>query len=234
MHHKNCWYRSVCSQAPQECSPTCIRYAEMLNLLQLSNLPEKRWCPVGLVPGKDRKAFLRLAEIKLNIQEHIANGSNLYLYSQSFGNGKTSWAIKLMLSYFDKIWAGNCFRRRGVFVAVPEFLDRNRQEISRPDNFYVQLREDMLTCDLVIWDDVSSIKLTDYGHSMFLNYLDARVLNEKANIFTGNVDQQQMYGLLGGRLTSRIWNTSEVIQFVDQDKRGIEYEKNQDKRKELI
>lgn len=221
MHPDSCWYREVCSKAPEECSPTCLRYAEMLSLLELSNLPEKKWFPTGLYAGRDKNAFLDLAAIKSDIYNWVSEGNNLYIYSKHFGNGKTSWAIKLMLAYFNQVWAGNCFRRRGVFVSVPEFLDRNRQEINNPDSEYAQLREDMLSCDLVVWDDISSIKLTDYGHSMFLNYLDARILNECSNIFTGNVDEDQMYQLLGGRITSRIWNSSEVIVLVDEDKRGI-------------
>ena len=223
MHPRDCWYKEVCSQAPYDCGHACIRYAEMLNLMELSNLPEKRWFPVGLVPGRDLEAFKRLAEIKNDILNWVQEGNGLYLYSESFGNGKTSWSIKLMLAYFNKVWPGNCFRRRGIFVSVPEFLDRNKEVISRPDETFLKLREDMIGCDLVIWDDISSTKLTDYGHSMLLNYLDARIGEQKSNIFTGNVDQEQMYSLLGGRLTSRIWNNSEVIHLVDQDKRGIRY-----------
>ncbi len=221
MTPQDCWYKETCSQAPSECSASCIRYAEMLYLVQSSNLPEKKWIPPKLIAGQDLEAFKRLAQIKSSIKDWVSKGNNLYIYSTNFGNGKTSWAIKLLLAYFNQIWPGNCFRRRGIFISVPDFLIKNRELINKSDPYYIQLRQDMLTCDVVVWDDISSIRLTDFGHEMMLNILDARVLGGLSNIFTGNVDEQQMYALVGGRLTSRIWNTSEIIQLVDQDKRGL-------------
>jgi DNA replication protein DnaC len=195
----------------------------MLSLVQQSNIPPSKWVPLKLRPGKDRLAFIRLQEIKDDIENWTKSGGNLYIYSDTFGNGKTSWAIKLMLAYFNKIWAGNGFRRRGIFVSVPEFIDRNREIINNRDEEFVKIREDLLKCDLVIWDDISSIKLTDFNHATLFNYIDARMLANKANIFTGNVDYEGMMKNLGGRLASRIWNGSEIVQFVDQDKRGVYY-----------
>lgn len=221
MTHRECWYLDVCKKAPHECRETCIRYIEMKTLLELSNLPEAKWFPIPLIPGCDREAFIRLKEIKNNIEEWVKSGNNLYIYSYNFGNGKTSWAIKLMLAYFNAIWAGNGFRRRGVFVSVPEFVDRSREVLNNRDPEFIQLREDLITCDLVIWDDISSIKLTDFNHSLLLNYIDARMLAHRSNIFTGNADYTLMEEYLGGRLSSRIWNASEVIEFRDADKRGI-------------
>lgn len=221
MRPEECWYLGVCPKAPQGCSNTCLRYIEMLNLVQQSNIPPSKWIPLKLRPGKDRLAFIRLQEIKDDIENWTKSGGSLYIYSEAFGNGKTSWAIKLMLAYFNEVWAGNGFRRRGVFVSVPEFTDRNREIINNRDEEFVKLREDILECDLVVWDDLTSIKLTDFNHAVLFNYIDARVLANKANIFTGNVDYEGMVKNLGGRLASRVWNASELIQFVDPDKRGV-------------
>lgn len=221
MRVEECWYLGTCPKSPNDCSETCIRYAEMLNLVQQSNIPESKWFPLKLRPGVDRDKFLRLQEIKDNIEEWVKSGKSLYIYSDTFGNGKTSWSIKLMLAYFNAIWAGNGFRTRGVFVSVPEFVDRGREVINNRDENFVKIREDIINCDLVIWDDITSIKLTDFNHSLLLNYIDARVLANKANIFTGNVDYYGMDKNLGGRLASRVWNGSEVIQFTDGDKRGV-------------
>lgn len=194
---------------------------EMMFLMEESNLPEARRRPIKLLAGKDRESFIQLSKIKSNIREWVQQGNNLYIYSPNFGNGKTSWSIKLLLAYFNSIWAGNGFRRRGIFISVPEFLDRNREVISNRDEEFIKLRNDMLRCDLVIWDDMTSTKLTDFNHSMLLNYIDARVLSNKSNIFTGNSDYALMSEYLGGRLASRIWNASEVVEFVDADKRGL-------------
>lgn len=221
MDVKNCWYREVCPLCPDRCHYNCLRYAEMLNLVQQSNIPESKWVPIGLRPGVDRNAFLQLQEIKKNIKSWVKDGNNLYIYSDNCGNGKTSWAIKLMLAYFNEIWAGNGFRRRGMFFSVAEFLDRSRELMNNRDEEFVKLRQDIVNCDLIIWDDISSTKLTDFNHSLLLNFIDARVLANKANIFTGNVDYEGMVKNLGGRLSSRVWNNSKIIQFVDQDKRGV-------------
>lgn len=221
MRVEDCWYLGVCPKAPDDCGITCLRYIEMLTLVQKSNIPEAKWFPLKLRPGCDREAFVKLQFIKEDIKNWVEDGSSLYIYSDTFGNGKTSWAIKLMLAYFNKVWAGNGFRCRGVFVSVPEFMDRNRETINNRDEQFVKLREDILNCDLVIWDDITSIKLTDYNHAMLLNYIDARVLANRANIFTGNVNYDGMVKNLGGRLSSRVWNASQVVQFLDSDKRGI-------------
>lgn len=221
MDSKNCWYRGVCSQAPGKCSNTCVRFIEMATLCRLSNIPESKWRPVQLTAGDDYDEFIRLKEIKYDIENWVKTGNSLYLFSDNFGNGKTSWSIKLMLAYFNAVWAGNGFRRRGVFVSVPEFLDRNRETINNRDEAFVELRQDILSCDLVVWDDITSTKLSEFNHAMLLNYIDARALAGKSNIYTGNVDEEGMVQYLGGRLTSRIWNTSEVIQFYDVDKRRI-------------
>lgn len=221
MKVEECWYLGVCPKSPQGCSETCLRYVEMLNLVQKSNIPESKWIPLKLRPGSDRDAFVRLQEIKEDIKSWTQTGNSLYIYSDFFGNGKTSWAIKLMLAYFNEIWAGNGFRRRGVFISVPEFMDRNREIINNRDDAFIDLRDSIIDCDMVIWDDITSTKLTDFNHSLLLNYIDARVLANKSNIFTGNVDYSGMVKNLGGRLSSRIWNASEVIEFIDHDKRGV-------------
>ena len=221
MDVSKCWYKNSCNLYPEECGRGCLRFIEMESLVMQSNLPEKRWFVQNLNAQKDTRIFEDLMSIKQNIREWVNEGRNLYLYSRNFGNGKTSWAVRLMLSYFNEIWAGNGFRRRGIFISVPEFLDRNREVIGNRDPEYLKLREDLIHCDLVIWDDIAATKLTDYNHTMLLNYIDARVFAGKSNIFTGNLNFDQMKEYLGGRLASRVWNTSEVVEFKDKDKRGL-------------
>lgn len=221
MKVEQCWYKEVCPKCPSSCSETCLRYIEMLNLVQQSNIPEAKWVPLKLRPGKDKDAFVRLRDIKNGIEPWVKNGNNLYIFSNTCGNGKTSWSIKLMLAYFNEVWAGNGFRRRGIFLSVPEVMDRSREIINNRDEEFVKLRQDIIDCDLVIWDDITSTKLTDFNHGLLLNFIDARVLANKANIFTGNVDYSGLVKSLGTRLASRIWNASEVVEFVDQDKRGV-------------
>ena len=221
LKQKDCWYREVCSEAPHGCTATCVRFAEMLNLMQMSNLPKYMWFPQSLYADRDLAAFRQLKTIKDDIKNWVKGGNSLYLYSRSFGNGKTSWAVKLMLAYFNQIWRGNCFRTRGIFISVPEFFDRERLRMNNQDDEFIRIRDSLLDADLVIWDDVSVVKMTDYASATFFNFIDARVLSGKANIFTGNLNQEKLQEFVGGRLASRIWNTSQVIEFVDEDKRGI-------------
>lgn len=214
-----CWYESVCPKIDSNCKTGCIRYLEMLHLLENSNIPKSRWFPVTLSPDEcDYTAFCDLADIKDTITTFVDKGSNLYIYSTKTGNGKTTWSIKLMLKYFNDIWAGNGFKCRGLFIHVPTFLTRMKN-FNVLDEEFDRIKSELPNVDLVIWDDIASTDLSSYDHSQLLTYIDQRVLSEKSNIFTGNLDNPEITKALGIRLASRVWNSSTRIELKGRDKR---------------
>lgn len=222
--YKDCWYRGVCKKYTRNevnCK-CCPKFIEMRAMLNQSNLPEKKWNPQNLLPLDDSTSYSELITIKNDIKNWVENGRNLYMYSKTCGNGKTSWAIKLMQSYFDKVWVGNGLECRGLFISVPNFLLKNKEIISKTDEDFINLKNRLNEVDIVIWDDIAVSKLTEYEHSLLLAYIDTRILNEKANIFTGNADNKLMETYLGERLTSRVWSSGKVIEFTNWDMRGVE------------
>ena len=222
IYPKTCWYREVCSKAPGHCTPDCIRYKCMLAMLKRSNIPEGAWVPKQLYPGADLEAFRRLAHIKNEINLWVKNGHNLYLYSAGCGNGKTSWAFKLALAYLNSVWdTSAAFRAPVIYMSVPEFFERERQSIRGTQSGFEELKEALISADLVIWDDITAVRITEYNFSLLQNYIDARVVNGKSNIFTGNYPEANLADFVGEKLCSRICSTSEQIEFVDRDKRGM-------------
>lgn len=216
--NNKCWYKETCTNT--ECNEDCIRYLEMKYLMDNSNIPVSRQFPTSLYPDKcDYDKFVELSSIKDNIVEFVESGNNLYIGSKYTGNGKTSWAIKLMLRYFNEIWAGNGFRVRGIFLHIPTFLTKLKQ-FNTKDEEFEELQKNIDKADLVIWDDIASTGLSQYDHAQLLTYIDQRILNCKSNIFTGNVDNlQEIQNLLGNRLASRVYNSSKVIIFNGKDRR---------------
>lgn len=217
-----CWYKSVCDKYNSEiCQPSCMRYMEMHFLMNTSGLPANKQYKQELIPpDQDYKAFLALQGIKDNIVEFVEQGNNLYLCSKNFGNGKTSWAVKLLQQYFDRVWAGNGFRVRGIFVHVPTFLFKIRDGISNRDAEFDTLRSRLLDADIVVWDDIAATKLSDYDHANLLTYIDQRTFSGKSNIYTGNIVDKAIFSALGNRLASRVFNESRIIELVGLDKRG--------------
>ena len=221
---EKCWYKDTCPHYKNDeiCHAGCIRYMEMHFLMNNSGIPKNRQYPVALSAiKKDLAAYMRLKEIKDHIVEFVSSGSNLYIYSDNFGNGKTTWSIKLMQQFFDQIWAGNGFRCRGIFIHVPTFLTKIKENISVRDEDFELLRKRLLIVDLVIWDDIAATKLGDYDHANLLTYVDQRKLQGLSNIYTGNLGSSELPAALGNRLTSRVWNDSEQIYFSAADWRGI-------------
>jgi len=217
MTNENCLYKEVCTN---ECSSSCIRLLEMNALLEQSNIPIARQVPTKLTVGEiDKQMFFHLATIKQNIKTFVDNGNNLFITSHTTGNGKTSWAIKLMLKYFDEIWAGNGFKCRGIFIHVPTLLSKLK-DFNNLDEYYEQLKDKIPTVDLVIWDDIGASTLSAYDYSQLLTLLDQRINNNKSNIFTSNYLVTELDKILGAKLVSRVCNTSNFVEFKGGDKRG--------------
>lgn len=210
----NCWYKDVCNQ---ECTSSCIRYLEMSYLMSNSDIPYILQYPPKLEAGVDYDKYVRLQEIKDNIVSFVEAGNNLLIASNTTGNGKTTWSVKLMLKYFDSIWAGNGFRKRGMFVHVPTLLAKLK---NFDDPMLMNYKDTLSKIDLVIWDDIASTNLSQYDYSQLLSLIDQRVLAKKANIFTSNVIREDDFvKSVGVKLTSRILHTSEIIIFNGKDRR---------------
>ena len=216
--HDDCLFKGKCDI---ECKSACMRYYEMEFMVSNSNIPKNKLKNLVLVPDDcDMEAFVELSNIRDNIKEFVDDGKDLYLHSQQFGNGKTTWSIKLMLSYFSEVWVGNGFKVRGLFINIPTFINKSKEVISREDKKFDELKYLIPRVDLVVWDDIGSLGLSNFDHANLLAYIDQRSLCGKSNIYTGNLGYDDLVKNLGNRLGSRVWNNSTVeIELKGGDKR---------------
>lgn len=219
---ESCMYKDICDvYGTDDCNSVCERYILTNFLLHHSRIPIKQRTRRKLhPPACDRQAYEYLSQIRLSIKQFVQDGENLYLYSANSYNGKTSWAISLMLKYFDQVWQGNGFRIRGVFVSVPMFLMKCKNVMSNPDVQFEQFKETLRTADLVIWDGIACENLSSYDTGVLYAYISERMVNGKSNIFTGTHNEPQMRTALGNNLTSRIWGNSNIVKFNAGDWRG--------------
>lgn len=223
MNENNCWYKKTCKNYNNSnCNTNCIRYSEIQYLLESSKIPKGNQFKNELIPQTvDLKNFEFLQDIKKDILNFVKHGENLYIFSSNLGNGKTTWAIKIMQSYFNQIWLGNGFTQRGLFIHVPSFLTKFKEILNKKDENFEDMKKQLLEVDLVIWDDIAAGKLSDYDHTNLLTYVDQRKLNGKSNIYTGNLNEEELVEALGNRLKSRVWNDSTIVELFGSDRRGI-------------
>lgn len=221
MCRTDCWYSEVCGARKEDCEKTCVRYHEMKFLMDSSNIPKNKQGTITLYPSEcDLEAFQRLAEIKDNIVEFVEEGKNLYICSNINGNGKSSWSLKLLMKYFDEIWDGNGFVPRGVIMHVPTFFIKCK-DFKTDDPEFEELKKLLLEVDVVVWDDIAGVTMSNYDYSQLLIYLDAREFKGLSNIFTSNItDRATLARAIGDKITSRVWNSNtEVVEFKGGDRR---------------
>lgn len=221
MCNTDCWYAEVCGVKHEDCEKTCVRYHEMKFLMDNSNIPKNKQGAIALYPSEcDLDAFNRLADIKDNIVDFVEQGKNLYICSNINGNGKSSWSLKLLMKYFDEIWDGNGFVPRGVIIHVPTFFVKCK-DFKTEDPEFEALKKLLLDVDLVVWDDIAGVSMSNYDYSQLLVYLDAREFKGLSNIFTSNItDRDTLAQAVGDKITSRVWNSStEVVEFKGGDRR---------------
>ena len=215
----NCFYNKVCDI--EDCSPSCIRYIEMNNLLTKSLLPKKFFRPVMMdTPSEDERAYDYLITIAKNMRDFVESGKNLTLYSAKTGNGKTTWAIRLMQNYFNQIWNGNGLQTRGIFLNVPTFINSVKQSFSMEDETVANVQKLLPTVPLLILDDIGATKLSEFDISLLTNIVDSRIMNSRSTIFTTNCNKSELEAAIGVRLTDRVYNTSTTVTFRSETHRN--------------
>lgn len=215
--------KDVCPYINNE-TKICMRKYKINYLLDQALLSDAQKIRKALlldVNKIDLQAFTNLNIIKNDIVSFAKNGDNIYIYSKIPGNGKTSWAIKLIQSYINKIWAESQLTCRVLFINVPKFLLSLKASISNQSDYIDHINKYVNSADIVVWDDIGTKVATEFEHEHLLSLIDSRLLDNKANIFTSNIIPNELSGFIGDRLASRIINTSKTIEFLGADKRGL-------------
>ena len=205
----------------------CLRKCKLNSLYNLAMISEKQRQHVNIGLNKDealdvrdRDAFVKLGNLATNVIDFINEGQNLFLHSSISGNGKTSWALRFAENYLDRIWATSPLTCRVLFISVPRFLLQLKDNISNKSEYVSYIKENVAEADLVIWDDIAAKIGTEFEINHLLSLIDNRICLGKANIFTSNLNRDQMMESLGSRLTSRICNLGYDIELFGTDKRG--------------
>lgn len=130
-----CYASDYCQKDKSSCSDVCGGYRVLRALYNLSRIPERYRYTIALKPenGEDLEAFTKLDNYKNDVLSMVDEGRGLYIWGKSTGNGKTSWACKIMSYFFRKIAFNTGLENEGLYIFLPTFLEDLRDNYDNKD-----------------------------------------------------------------------------------------------------
>lgn len=220
--NKNCWLYNQCNH--KDCNRFCLRRFKLNYLYNQSLISDDQRKRVNLMLDRDlvdKQVFDYLKSVSDNIVTFVSSGRNIYMWSNMTGNGKTAWSLRLAQEYLEKIWAKSDMSCRVLFINVPKFFLALKDNITEKNEYVSQIKSNVLSADLVIWDEVALKTLTPFEMENLLSLINNRLDCGKSNIYTSNISPTDLLNIVGDRLYSRIINMSDVLEFRGEDKRFL-------------
>ena len=172
------------------------------------------------VPAIDSKSYSNLANIKDKIDLFVKQHQNLLISSNTVGNGKTTWACKILLSYINNYACNYAYPNSMpvLFINVPEFLMKKKLAINDPKILeeVSELEKGIFEAKIVVFDDIATKTASEYDKELLYVYVNSRINNLLTSIYTTD----DLEAELGERLTSRIIGESNVIKLLGPAMRG--------------
>ena len=221
---KDCWLKDSCKQLHCTDPNGCLILFKLDYLYNQANVPLALRKKLDLkldADGTDYEQFQMLKNIQDNIVDFVNNGNQLLIHSVNCGSGKTSWALRLLQTYFNKIWLTSSLSCKALFIDVPTFLLAAKSNITAPNEYFNHIMDNVMHADLVIFDDIGTKNSTVFEHEHLFSIINNRLAANKTNIYTSNLTDAELQQALGARLASRICNTSFNIWFEGGDKRHL-------------
>jgi DNA replication protein DnaC len=200
------------------CKISCGRYYKARLLYSNSNLPISAYEITKLIPEKqDEKVFDICKNYQDNIQEHVQEGHGIYLHSSNAGNGKTTWAYKILHKYVEEI--SKTDKDGSVYyVNVAQLFEFLRVNMNNKEEV-AEVEKRILGASLVIFDDLGVESPTSWVTEKLYTYVNRRYVEKKASIFTSNLSLVEVQKRLGNRIFDRILETCRPLEFKGSSRR---------------
>lgn len=181
-----------------------------VNMYKKADLPLKymNYEPKLIPEPVDRECFKCLAKVQaecLSVFE-MGNGRCLLLFSNNVGNGKTTWAQKILKSFIKQHSAIYLGASEYLYISVPAFLQLRKSAISDPEakEQFMLLDRRIKKDRLVVFDDIAYCQGSGFDEVYLFSVIDHRYTNNMNSIFTSNATPDEMRKILGNRIADRI------------------------------
>lgn len=145
------------------------------------------------------------------------NGKNLLLLGAT-GLGKTHLSLAIAAEVINKGY-------EVIYGSVQDLFRRSETEkFSREGNSYDTL-DSLLSCDLLILDDLGAEFVTSYSASTLYNLINTRINHRKSTIISTNLPLKELNTQYADRVVSRLIGNYSVLWFQGNDIRRIMLEK---------
>lgn len=137
------------------------------------------------------------------------------------GHGLILWGgVGVGKTYLAAAVLRECLLRGfgGLFVAVPDLLDRIRATYAGVQNSYPMI-ERTQDISVLLLDDIGAQNDTDWGREKVYQIVNARYNDRKTIIATSNMDLQTLAKRVGDRIVSRLVDMCTVIRLEGPDRR---------------
>lgn len=216
-----CYAEHYCKKAKSECNEYCGGYRVLKTLYSISRIPVKYQFNTPLTPAiEDLPKYEELQYFMDHIVEKVEAGDGLYIWSERTGNGKTTWATKIIGQYFRKIAFNSGLENEGLYIYLPTFLNDLRSSFNNPDPELEEVVQMISHCKLLIIDDIGAENPSEWVRERLLSYINTRVSNNLSTIYTSNVSLDDLGEKMGERVKSRITGSVKEIHLTGKDRRG--------------
>lgn len=172
----------------------------------------------------DYEAFCYLKKVKENIVSFVRLHHNLLITSEHVGNGKTTWAAKIILHYIDAYAQEYSFKNNTpvLFINIPNFLMKKKMAISDKTvaEEIAEIEKAILTAKIVVFDDIATKVASDYDREVLYSYINYRTDNLMTNIYTSNIFVYNLSEELGERIADRVIGYSKCVELTGAGMRG--------------
>lgn len=134
---------------------------------------------------------------------------NLFLYGNT-GVGKTFLSNCIAKELIDRSHCVIYFTAFDLFQSLAKNTFRKDQAIS-------DLQEDILSCDLLIIDDLGTELTNSFVTSSLFQCINERIMRKKSTIISTNLSLDQFHEVYSERIFSRITSNYTMIKLIGKD-----------------
>ena len=198
-----------------QCDINCSKYVQLKFQYSVSNIPKKyikeHTLSLSAKNIMDENSYRKLNEYKKNIYKNVAISKGAFIWGHNKGNGKTSWAIKIMKEYFRQLhnFMGAYEKPYGLYVNVPTFFKQMRDSFNSENTKEIRtLEKNLIETELLVFDDIGTEAPTTWVKESLYIIINQREMEQKTTIFTSNLSLEDLESedLLGTRIVDRIYS----------------------------